>query len=371
MTARPTDDTDPVVNDAGGKVSRNSRLRRVLTALLKYAVPPVITVGLCWLLLRDTDLRSMWLTICRDCDFRWIMLDVACLVGAMVARAARWQIQLKALHIKAPLGMLTLSVFGTYAVNMVFPRLGEVWRTGFVAARCRSPFTTVFGSMVADRLTDTVAVGLISLLAFALAGPQLVDFLNSDTSKFHSLIALAASPWLWAVVLLLAALTAWLLLGRSTWAPVRALRRVVRGLWDGFAVIGSMPGKGLWLLYTVLLWNCYFWGLWAVFESFPLLSELLRVHGLTALLVGFVFTSLSMLVPSAGGIGPWQWAMVFALSFYMAEVPGLDREYVITFSNLALGVQTVCFVLLGILTFLIIAFTPSHNNTRANDFMDR
>lgn len=343
----------------------------MLTGLLKYGVPPVITVGLCWLLLRDTDLSSMWLTICRDCDFRWIILDVVCLVGAMLARAARWQIQLKALEIKASFRLLALSVFGTYAVNMVFPRLGEVWRTGFVAARCRSPFTTVFGSMVADRLTDTVAVGLISLLAFVLAGPQLVDFLSSDTSKFHSFLTVVSSPWLWVGVAVLAALLAWVLISFPARRPVRAIRRVIRGLWDGFAVIGRMRGKGLWLFYTILLWNCYFWGLWAVFESFPLLRVLLSVHGLTALLVGFVFTSLSMLVPSAGGIGPWQWAMVFALSFYSAEVPGLDREYVVTFSNLALGVQTVCFILLGILTFLIIAFTPSRNNPRANDFMDR
>ena len=41
------------------------------------------------------------------------------------------------------------SIFGTYAVNLVFPRLGEVWRTGYIAQRQKAPFTTVFGSMVA------------------------------------------------------------------------------------------------------------------------------------------------------------------------------------------------------------------------------
>ena len=367
----PTDDIDRADPSApSGARRRSGSARSVLTAILKYGVPPVITVGLCWLLLRDTDLRSMWLTISRDCDFRWIILDVACLIGAMLARAARWRIQLDALSIKASLGMLTLSVFGTYAVNMVFPRLGEVWRTGFVAARCRSPFSTVFGSMVADRLTDTVAVGLISLLAFVLAGPQMLDFLSHDTSAFQSLTAVLTSPWLWIALLLLVALSVFILISYPDRRPVRAVRRVIRGLWDGFAVIGRMRGKGLWLFYTVVLWNCYFWGLWAVFESFPLLRELLRVHGLTALLVGFVFTSLSMLVPSAGGIGPWQWAMIFALSFYSADIPGLDREYVVTFSNLALGVQTVSFILLGILTFVIIAFSPSRTNTPAN-VMDR
>ena len=262
-------------------------------------MPLVITVGLCWLLLRDTDLEAMWAIVRRDCDSRWLILDVACLIGAMVARALRWQIQLRALDIRASAGLLTLSVFGTYAVNMVFPRLGEVWRTGFVAARCRSPFTKVFGSMVADRLTDTVAVALISLLAFILAGPQLMDFLaNAQGGAAARIGSLLMSPMLWGAIAAVTLIGVWLAVRYPQSRVVSGVRKVVRGLWDGFAVIARMPGKGLWLFYTIALWNCYFWGLWAVFESFPLLREVISQYGLTALLVAFVLTSLSMLVPS-------------------------------------------------------------------------
>ena len=327
--------------------------------LLRYCVPAVITVGLCYLLVRGMDLRQMWETICTQCDFRWIAVNILLLIGAMWARAARWQLQLRALGIKASVWVLTLSVFGTYAVNLVFPRLGEVWRTGFVAERQKAPFTTVFGSMVADRLSDTVMVGLISLSAFVLAGPQLMSYLGQNPGLMARVIALLCSPVLWGCVTAVLAVTVWIFVRYPENKVVATCRRLWQGLWEGFAVIGRMRGKGLWLFYTLILWTCYFVGLVCAFMSFPLVDEVMVRHGLTAGQLGFVLTSLSMLVPSNGGIGPWQWAMIFGLSLYCDGIPGLTKDYMASFANLALGVQAVTSIILGLFTFAWIALTKN------------
>lgn len=327
--------------------------------LLRYCVPAVITVGLCYLLVRGMDLRQMWETICTQCDFRWIAVNILLLIGAMWARAARWQLQLRALGIKASVWVLTLSVFGTYAVNLVFPRLGEVWRTGFVAERQKAPFTTVFGSMVADRLSDTVMVGLISLSAFVLAGPQLMSYLGQNPGLMARVIALLCSPVLWGCVTAVLAVTAWIFVRYPENKVVATCRRLWQGLWEGFAVIGRMRGKGLWLFYTLILWTCYFVGLVCAFMSFPLVAEVMVRHGLTAVQLCFVLTSLSMLVPSNGGIGPWQWAMIFGLSLYCDGIPGLTKDYMASFANLALGVQAVTSIILGLFTFAWIALTKN------------
>lgn len=327
--------------------------------LLRYCVPAVITVGLCYLLVRGMDLRQMWETICTQCDFRWIAVNILLLIGAMWARAARWQLQLRALGIKASVWVLTLSVFGTYAVNLVFPRLGEVWRTGFVAERQKATFTTVFGSMVADRLSDTVMVGLISLSAFVLAGPQLMSYLGQNPGLMARVIALLCSPLLWGCMTAVLAVTAWIFVRYPENKVVATCRRLWQGLWEGFAVIGRMRGKGLWLFYTLILWACYFVGLVCAFMSFPLVAEVMVRHGLTAVLLCFVLTSLSMLVPSNGGIGPWQWAMIFGLSLYCDGIPGLTKEYMASFANLALGVQAVTSIILGLFTFAWIALNKN------------
>ncbi len=326
-----------------------------LRFLLKYGVPVTITVGLCYMLVKGTDLHEMWHTICTECDFRWIGANLLLVIGAQVARAARWRLQLRALGIKASLWVLTLSVFGTYAVNLVFPRLGEIWRTGFIAERHRSPFTTVFGSMVADRLADTIAVAIITLATFAMAGPQLMSYLGQNPDRISGILSLLTSPLLWGSIAACTVIAVWLYLRYPDSKAVSSLRNIWKGLWKGFAVITSMRGKWEWFFYTLVLWGCYILGLGCAFMSFPLTAEVITQHGFTALLVCFVLTSLSMLVPSNGGIGPWQWAMIFGLGLYSAGIPGLDKGYMTSFANLALSVQTISSIILGLFTFAWIA----------------
>ena len=326
-------------------------------AVLKYGVPLVITVGLCWLLFNGMDLKAMWATMTAECDFRWMWGNLLLTLAAQVARAARWQIQLKALGVKATFWELCLSVFGTYSVNLVFPRLGEVWRCGFIAERERAPFTKVFGSMVADRLSDTVCVGLITLFTFCIAGSQLMTYLSQDPDKLDGIIALATSPWLWGLIIACMAVVLWVFIKYPEHTAVLKVKGVVKGLWEGFAVIVKMPGKGRWLLFTLCIWASYVLSQWFALKSFGLTSEMLDLYGLTPLMVCFSFTSLSMAVPSNGGIGPYQWAMIFALSLYSAGIPGLDYLYSAAFANMLMGTQTLLLIVLGIFTFSWIALT--------------
>ncbi len=342
------------VMDSNAVMHRHKRTD-VVGALLKYGVPPVITVGLCLLLFKDVDPAEMWQTIRTECDFRWIWGNLALNLAAHVARAARWQIQLRALNIRASLWQLTLSIFGTYAVNLVFPRLGEVWRTGYIAEREKAPFSKVFGSMVAERLSDTVVVGTISLITFLIAGSQFSAYLDQFPSAGERLAGFITSPVLWGALIAVMVTAAWVWVKFPDNKVVAAVRRLWSGLWEGFTVIASMPGKGRWLLLTGCLWMCYFLALWCSFNSFPLTAEVIDCHGLIALLMCFVLTSISMGVPSNGGIGPYQWAMVFGLGLY--SVPGLTRGYATSFANLVMGVSTCGLIVLGIFTFICIAFS--------------
>lgn len=331
----------------------------VLTLLLKYGVPLVITVGLCYLLFHNIDFSEMMETIKRECDFRWIGAALVVSIFSHIFRAARWQIQLRGLGINASLWELTLSIFGTYAVNLVFPRLGEVWRTGYVASEEKAPFATVFGSMVADRLADTITVLVITGVTFLIAGAQLMSYINQNPEAYSSVTSLLTSPWVWLTLLLVIAIPCWILVRYPENKAVKKVRELWRSLWDGFAVILKMPGKGRWLLLTAGVWGCYFFQLYLAFFAFPLTTEVVAVHGVTAVLVCFVFSSISMGVPSNGGIGPWQWAIIFGLSLY--SVPGLTQQYATSFANLVMGMQTLLLIVLGLFTFAAIAIGKRKN----------
>jgi len=332
------------------EMTEKDKKKKILGGLLKYGVPLVISVGLCYLLFTGVDFKEMLDIIRRQCDFRWIGLAMGLSIFSHVFRALRWRIQLEALDIRPPLTALVLSIFGTYAVNLVFPRLGELWRTGYIARRQQAPFSSVFGSMVADRMADTVTVLLLTLVTFVMAQNAILDFLAENGESYAAIGRLLLSPWLWgAVVAVVAAV--WILMAVNVRAggPVARIQNALRGLWQGFAVVFRMPRRGEWLLWTVALWGSYFLTTYIAFFAFPFTRAVLADYGMLAALVTFVLSSISMGVPSNGGIGPWQWAVIFALSIY-----GVDRAGAGAYANLVMGCQTLLLILLGIFTFVCI-----------------
>ncbi len=325
-------------------------LKRWIGYGLKYLVPLLVTVLLCKLLFNGVDFREMMDIIRDQCDFRWIGLALVISIFSHIFRAMRWRIQLSALGIKAPLFPLVLSIFGTYAVNLVLPRLGEIWRTGYISKRQDAPFATVFGSMVADRLADTITVLTLTAVTFFLASGQLTDYFAGNSATIDSIIGLATSPWLWGGVIVLIVAAWWFFRRPSKNRFIAKVQSFFKGLWEGFAVIATMPGKGRWLLLTVCIWGCYFLQLYVAFFAFSFTSAVVAEYGVLAVLVTFVLSSISMGVPSNGGIGPWQWSVIVALGMYhLAQVPAT------AFANLVMGCQTLLLILLGIFTFVCIA----------------
>lgn len=323
----------------------------MLKNLLKYGVPLVISVGLCYMLFTGIDFNEMITTIRNECNFWWIGLALFVSIFSHIFRAMRWRIQLRALGIDAPLSSLIYSIFGTYAVNLVFPRLGEVWRTTYIAQRQNAPFSTVFGSMVADRLADTATVLLLTFTTFLLASGAISAYLMQNAEGYEKILNFVSSPWLWiTIVVCIAIIWAIFKYGKNNKLVAKVIE-LAKGMWEGFAGIAKMKGKGAWLLLTVAIWGCYFFQLFVAFFAFEETAVIVENHGIIAVLVCFVLSSIAMGVPSNGGIGPWQWAVIFGLSIY-----GLPKEGIsLAFANLVLGAQTLLLILLGIYTFAAIA----------------
>ncbi len=330
---------------------------------VKYGIPPLMTIGLCWLLFTGVDMKEMIRIIRAQCHLEWILAGLGVSVFSHIFRAMRWGIQLKALDIRPPLWVLVLSIFGTYAANLVLPRLGELWRTGYIAERQNAPFTTVFGSMICDRLSDTLTVLLITLFTFAIAHPQIAAYINQNPDAYAGILRLLSSPWLWSAIAIAVAAAWWLCRRYPDSKIVTVARNLIIGTWQGFAVVAKMPGKGKWLLLTGLIWGCYFVQLYLAFFAFPLTAQVALKYGATAVLVCFVLSSISMAVPSNGGIGPYQWAIVFGLSMYASGVPGLTKEYATSFANMVMGCQTLFLILLGIITFIVIGIDKRRRRT--------
>ncbi len=315
-----------------------------LKKIISYIIPPVITVGLCYVLYADVDMASV-LAGARRCNPLLVALFLACNVLAMILRGYRWRLQLRAIGVNPGVGVMSRSIFGTYAVNLVFPRLGEFWRCAYIARVKETPFSGVFGTMVADRLSDTLMVALICLPTFIASSSALSRFLASANVPVGAL-----TSWtLWILLGLCAIGALYVIYGKG--ALARKVRDFCLKTWRGFLVIFRMPRRLTWLLLTLGIWGSYILSMGLSMLAFPPTAELAATHGAACVMVTFVFGSLAMAIPSNGGIGPWQFAIILSLSGLYA----LPREEALVFATLNLGATTLLTILLGLYAFLHIS----------------
>lgn len=325
-------------------------MKKIITNILKYLVPVIIGVGLFYFLYANVDVDEMKRVIATDVNYWWFLPVIVVSTFSHIFRAMRWRLQLKAIGVDAPLSALVNSIFGTYAVNLIFPRLGEVWRTGYVADRQKASFTTVLGSMVADRLTDTITVLLLTLATFFIAQSAFMQFLSTYPQIKDGIVGMLTSPWLWIAAVAVVAVLVRLFTVKTENAIVVKVKTMVLNLWNGFAAITKMEGKWWFLLYTVLVWGCYYLQLYIATFAFSFTADL----GAVPILVLFVLSSIGMGVPTNGGLGAWHIAIIFGLSLYgvgVFDTSNFDSN-ASAFAMLVWGIQTLLLIVLGIYAFV-------------------
>ncbi|MDE6523133.1 MAG: flippase-like domain-containing protein [Muribaculaceae bacterium] len=327
---------------------------------LQYIIPILLSAFLIWYLFSKVDFKQTMDIIRHGVDYWWILAAMGISVFSHVFRAMRWHLQLNALNVRTSLMELICGVFGCYALNLVLPRVGELWRCTFVAQRSKAQFTTVMGSMVADRLADTVMVTMLLLLTFVTATSALTAFMSKYPIG-EDILNILYSPYIWIAAIIGIAFVWWLLHRFRATEFVTRLRKWTAEIWRGFAVIATMRGKWKFLLLTFAIWGCYFIQLYVAFFAFSFTKSLCcesgLAFGLLPCLVAFVLSSIAMAVPSNGGLGPWNIAIMFGLAIY--GVPDVEGA---AFSILQWSGQTVMLIILGIFTAIWIGATSAKRN---------
>ena len=127
-----------------------------------------------------------------EIKYGWIILSMIVGVVSHIVRAMRWQLQLRALGNPVSFRTLTNAIFGTYAMNLLFPRLGEVWRCGYVARREDMSFTLLLGSVVSGYRVGYMSYHSGVFLADACVArfPETISHDRRD-NIFHRFVSLS------------------------------------------------------------------------------------------------------------------------------------------------------------------------------------
>ena len=319
--------------------------------VLKYALSLCLAAVLVWFAFRSVDWKA-FLDGLRVTRWVYVLPFLAASVAALVFRTLRWRDLLRS----SGQSVRWLRVWDAHnvgnAANVALPGSGEFIRCGYVAGT--SAYGDVLGTEVMERAWDVVAVGVILVLALVLDRAKFGPFFREQVWTPLS-EGLNFSLW-WLVVLLLA------VIGLSVWAVFRYRQRfrfcgkvadAITSVGRGFTSFARMERKGLFLLYTVLIWLMYLLMCFCILKAVPELSHL----GLEDALFFAAVGNVASVIPVPGGIGAYHYLVALSVS----TIYGGSWETGLLFATLQHELHAVLILVLGVLSYAHLSLRKSRS----------
>lgn len=101
----------------------------------------------------------------------YFAIAVVFLLMAHILRSIRWRVILLQddIYTRTVTALAALSV--GYLINAIFPfRLGEITRSAFMSYMARQRFSSIFATVIAERIVDLLVVSVIGLIVFFIYG---------------------------------------------------------------------------------------------------------------------------------------------------------------------------------------------------------
>ena len=315
-------------------------LKSVFRTVIKIFLPLTLGCLLLWFLYRNMDITEIWNVIKSGVDYRIILFSLLFGLGANLVRGFRWGLLIQSLGEKFKMRNAVYAVLGNYAVNLVLPRVGEVWRCGMVAKYDNISFTKLLGTLLIDRVSDTIMVGLITLSIVTFNMDFFWDFFRKNPELITGFRSMFNSIWIYAFVVFLIFGVWFVFKYLSNFTLVQKAKGMLRNIWTGIKSVWVMERKGLFLVQTLLIWLGYFLYFYITFYAFDFTRDL----GISVGLIAFTMSSIGVAVPVQGGIGPWHFMVIATLTCF-----GVNENDAAAFALVVHTIQTAWVAVCGLL----------------------
>lgn len=310
-----------------------------LKAILKIGLPLALGIALVWYSLSKISLSVLW-GYFSTAKLSWIFLGVGFGILSHLSRAYRWKYMIEPMGYTLRLPNSIMAVYTTYLVNYALPRAGEVSRATIIANYEGIPFEKGFGTIIAERVADLLAMIIIICAALVLEFEVIYDALFSNIS--FAKIALIGAVVTVIILLIYYVLTLFKIRVFTT------IKKFVDGIIEGVMSIFRMKQKSAFIAHTIFIWVMYLLMFYVPVFSLEATQNL----PLAAVLIGFIFASFSIAATN-GGIGAYPLAVMAAFTiFNIPEAPSIAFGWIIWTS------QTIMLIILGGLSML---FLPLYN----------
>ena len=327
--------------------------KSILQTFVKIFLPLGFGCLLLWFLYSNMDVSEIWRVIREGVRYDIILVSLLFGLFANVVRGLRWGLLISSLGERFKMSNIIYAVLGNYAVNMVLPRVGEVWRCGIITKYDKIPFTKLFGTLLIDRVSDTIVVGTITLLIFVFNFDFFISFFARNPALLEGFQKMFDSIWIYVGAVILVAGIWFVFKYMSNFTLVQKAKALLLNVWDGMKSIWLLKQKGRFVLQTLMIWGGYFCYFYITFYAFDFTRDL----GITVGLIAFTMSSIGVAVPVQAGIGAWHFMVIATLVCF-----GVNENDAAAFALVVHTVQTVWTVLCGLFGIVALPLTNRDNS---------
>ena len=242
-------------------------------------------------------------------------------------RALRWRYFLKPIK-RVPVGSLFSATMIGYMLNSVLPaHLGELFRAVVIGKRENIASSSVMASIVVERIIDILSLLLVMVMALLV-----YPFPDWVTTSGYAMFALAMGLLIFLYLLKQQhALTTRLLdffLGLLPQKISRKVKEMLDAFINGISGFEKKRDALVILVYSVLMWICYWAILHILFYAFDLFGSY-QVNTVSSVVL-LVITTVSVVIPSSPGyVGTYHYLCQLALSLFgIPRAVGLSYAFV-------------------------------------------
>lgn len=313
----------------------NKLLKKTLTIVIPLLFGATVMI---WIY-RDFDFSAAGQVLRHEMNWGWMLLSLVFGVFSHIFRGWRWKQTLEPLGAFPKTANCVNAVFLSYAANLIIPRLGEVSRCGVLSKYDGVSFAKSLGTVVSERLIDSLCVLTITIGAvFAQLG-VFSRFFSDTGTDLNSITDIFRSAHFYIILFSIIGVLILLYFLLRTLSFYEKVKGIVLNVWTGIISLKDVRNKTLFILYTFLIWFCYFMQFYVTFFCFGFTSDLT----ILAALVMFVAGSIAVVVPTPNGAGPWHFAIISMMILY-----GVSAEDAGIFALIVHGIQTFLVILLGV-----------------------
>jgi len=325
-------------------------VKQKLFNVLKFLAFISIGIYLFWKVYKDQPIDEL-IESAQHVNYWWIGLGLLIGILSHFIRALRWGIALDSMGISARRDNLFHSVMVGYLANLVIPRMGEVSRAAVLKKYNQVPFSSGFGTIVSERIIDLLLLGAATVYVVLFENNIILQFFQNNPAISENVQALLSARNLIIIsIVVLVAIIGYLFLMFKKGTEHSLLSKIsikLQTFKEGLFSIFKLNKPLLYILYSILIWLCYYLMLYVSFPAFSF-SETMD-FGAGAILVVFVLGSYGMVAPVQGGIGAYHFMVISALIIY-----GLDDSNARLFALIVHVSQTIMLIVVGLISLSVL-----------------